>query len=80
MAGLGDLVPCTEGGWMVLAPKVCPQGHPLGPGQMLVGHQPCAGYCGSGHLTWTCNECGAVIYHPPTGAGCRLLDGAAFKR
>jgi hypothetical protein len=65
---------------MVVPPKLCPNGHQLGPGKMLVGHQPCAGYCGSGHTTWSRNECGESIYHPPTAAGCRLLDATAFKR
>lgn len=80
MASLGDLVPCTTGGWMVIPPKFCPRGHQLGPNRMLVGHQPCAGLCGRGHMTWECMACYTTTYWPPLGAGCRLLDAAAFKR
>lgn len=80
MHTFGDLVRCTEGGWMVLPPQHCPQGHQLGAGTTLVGHQPCAGSCHGGHTTWECLACGAITYAPATGAGCRLLDAAAFRR
>lgn len=80
MASLGQLVPCTEGGWMPYPPQRCPHGHPLGPGKMLVGYQPCAGHCRGGHTTWQCLRCDAVVFWPGVGAGCRLLDAAAFKR
>lgn len=75
----GDLVPCTEGGFMVLPPQHCPREHPLGPNEVLVGHQPCAGSCHGGHI-WECLQCGSVTYSPGVGAGCRLLDAAAFIR
>lgn len=65
---------------MVLAPQRCPRGHQLGPNRMLVGHQPCAGNCHGGHITWACLQCDAVMYSPGLGAGCRLLDGAAYRR
>jgi hypothetical protein len=77
---VGSLVPCTKGGWMILPPQHCPNGHSLGPGRVLVGHQPCAGGCHGGHTTWECLSCNAITYAPGVGAGCRLLDAAAFKR
>jgi hypothetical protein len=49
MPTFGNLVPCTDGGWMILPPQHCPRGHRLGPGAVLVGHQPCAGSCHVGH-------------------------------
>jgi hypothetical protein len=80
MPGVGDLVPCTNGGWMILPPQRCQRGHRLGPHRMLIGHMPCAGDCHGGHTTWECLQCYSVTFAPPVGAGCRLLDGAAFKR
>ncbi|MGO9351066.1 MAG: hypothetical protein ACLP3C_09685, partial [Mycobacterium sp.] len=80
MPSFGNLVPCTEGGWMILPPQRCPNGHRLGPNLVLVGHQPCAGNCHGGHTTWECLSCNAITYAPGVGAGCRLLDAAAFKR
>jgi hypothetical protein len=75
MPHFDDLVPCTEGGWMILPPRHCPNGHRLGPGAVLVGHQPCAaGSCHGGHTTWQCLTCQVITYAPATGAGCRLLD------
>lgn len=75
MANVGTLVPCTAGGWMLLAPTRCPAGHPLSRGRFLVGHQPCG--CPGGHTTWTCLECDAVSYAPTVTPDCRLLAGAA---
>jgi hypothetical protein len=46
---------------------------------MLVGHQPCS-TCRGGHTTWTCLDCGGVVYGPPLSAGCRILVGAAAVR
>jgi hypothetical protein len=80
MPSFGSLVPCTDGGWMVLPPRHCPNGHRLAPNRMLVGHQPCAGTCRGGHMTWRCRRCDAAIYALGVGAGCRLLDASAFKR
>lgn len=37
-----------------LAPKLCPNGHPLGPGTVLVGSRGA-----TGSRTWTCQRCGA---------------------
>jgi hypothetical protein len=45
---------------------------------VLVGHQPCS--CFGGHTTWTCLECGDVVYAPPVTAVCRVLAGAAAVR
>jgi len=36
---IGDLVQTTAGKWITHRPTRCPNGHPLGPNQVLVGHQ-----------------------------------------
>jgi RNase P subunit RPR2 len=46
--------------------------------RVLVDHQPCS-YRG-GHTSWTCRECGAVVYAPAIGADYRVLHGAAAVR
>jgi hypothetical protein len=79
MSAVGELVRCTDGSWMTRSPQSCPHGHLFRPGAMLVGHQPC-GTCRGGHTTWTCLECGGVVYGPPLTAGCRILVGAAAVR
>jgi hypothetical protein len=61
---VGELVRCTDGSWMTRPPQSCPHGHLLRPGAMLVGHQPCS-TCRGGHTTWTCLDCGGVVYGPP---------------
>ena len=40
---LGDLVQTTTGRWITHLPTHCPNGHTLGPNQVLVGHQACLG-------------------------------------
>lgn len=77
MNAVGEQVPSTEGGWIVRPPTRCPAGHDIGPGRVLVGHQPCS--CRGGHTTWTC-ECGGTVYGPPVGEACRILAGAADVR
>src|SRR5262245_4932723 len=65
----GAAYPCTvygelvrKGGkWMTDAPRSCPNGHPLGPGQVLVGHVACLGHGGGGHTTWHCRTCDATV-------------------
>ena len=79
MPAVGELVRCTDGSWMTRPPHSCPRGHLLRPGAMLVGHQPCS-TCRGGHTTWTCLDCGGVVYGPPLTAGCRFLVGAAAVR
>jgi hypothetical protein len=51
---LGELVQTTAAKWIIHPPTRCPNGHRLGPGQVLVGHQACLGH-GGGHTTWTCH-------------------------
>jgi len=34
---LGDLAQTTAGTWIAHPPTRCPNGHPLGPGEVLVG-------------------------------------------
>ena len=45
-------------------PSHCPDGHRLGPGEVLVGHQACLGH-GGGHTSWTCRVCDQTVYGPP---------------
>jgi hypothetical protein len=56
---LGDLVQTTDGRWMTRGPERCPNGHSLGPGQVLVGHVACLGHGGGGHTSWHCRTCDA---------------------
>jgi hypothetical protein len=44
----GQLVRATDGRWMTKPPSRCPNGHSLGPNQVLVGHVACLGH-GGGH-------------------------------
>ena len=39
----GQLVRAVDGKWMTKPPSRCPNGHPLGPNQVLVGHVACLG-------------------------------------
>jgi hypothetical protein len=50
-------------GIVELAPKRCPNGHPLGAQQVLVGSQPCL-CAGIPHRTWQCVTCAAVLVWP----------------
>lgn len=57
-----------------LTPEQCPNGHPLGPGKVLIGWQPCS--CASkdkggpgGHRTIVCVTCGVTLYRPPHDRG-----------
>lgn len=68
------LVRSTDGVWMVLAPTHCSNGHPLGGNKVLVGHMACLPH--RGHTTWACRVCDAVVYVPPLGEGCALLNRA----
>ena len=73
MPEIGQLVPCTTGGWMTYPPQRCPNNHPLGPGQVTVGHLGCS--CPGGHITWACAVCDQTLYAPPLSAHCRILNG-----
>jgi hypothetical protein len=42
MAEIGGLVRSTSGAWFTRPPSRCSNGHRLGAGWVLVGHQPCA--------------------------------------
>jgi hypothetical protein len=49
-----------------VAPEHCPNGHPLGPGTVVVGWHPCQCVEGhSGHRTYWCRTCGVTSYVPP---------------
>jgi hypothetical protein len=81
-AGVGDLV-MVRGKWTTLAPTHCPQGHPLGPKQVLVGHVACQGHGGGGHTLWHCRACpdGELpVYGPPLAKHCTVLEGPATVR
>ena len=47
---LGELVQTPDGKWMTRPPTRCPNGHLLGPNQVLVGHVACLGHGGGGHV------------------------------
>src|SRR6516165_7510927 len=55
---------------MTKPPSRCPNGHALGPNQVLVGHVACLGHGGGGHTTWHCRTCEAVVYGPPLNDHC----------
>jgi hypothetical protein len=73
---LGELVQTTAGKWITHPPSQCPNGHNLGPGEVLVGHQACLGH-GGGHTTWTCRRCDETLYGPPLNTHCTTLAGPA---
>ena len=60
--------------------RQCPNGHPLGANQVLVGHVACLGHGGGGHTSWHCRTCDAVIYGPPLNTHCTALEGPAAVR
>ena len=76
---LGELIQTTVGKWITQPPSRCPNGHPLGPNQVLVGHVACLGH-GGGHTTWTCRTCDQTVYGPPLNTHCTTLDGPAAVR
>jgi hypothetical protein len=76
---LGDLVQTTDGKWMTRPPSRCPNDHPLGANQVLVGHQACLGH-GGGHTTWTCRAWDQTVFGPPLNIHCTALDGPATVR
>ena len=76
---LGELVQTTAGKWITHPPTRCPNGHTLGAGAVLVGHQACLGH-GGGHTTWTCRTCDQTVYGPPLNTHCTTLDGPATVR
>jgi hypothetical protein len=49
----GELVQTAAGKWITHPPSRCPNGRPLGPGEVLVGRQACLGH-GGGRTTWRC--------------------------
>ena len=75
---LGELVQTTAGKWITHPPTRCPNGHPLGPGQVLVGHVACLGH-GGGHTTWTAAPA-TPVYGPPLNTHCTALEGPAAVR
>src|SRR4029077_1824065 len=77
MPTVGDWVRSTTKRW-ITQPTRCPNGHPLGPNQVLVGQQACLGH-GGGHTTWTCRTCDQTVYGPPN-THCTALEGPAQVR
>lgn len=76
MPAVGELVQTTNGKW-IIPPARCPNGHGLGPGSVLVGHQACLGHVSmtvtaGGHTTWTCRTCDATV-------GCHRLQRLAVN-
>lgn len=60
------------------APKLCPNGHRLGPNRVVVGWMPCS--CETavtssgahGHRLYACSSCGAEVLIPPHTAPVRV--------
>jgi hypothetical protein len=75
----GELVRTTSGQWITKPPARCPNGHSLGPNQVLVGHVACLGD-GGGHTTWTCRVCDQTVFGPPLNTHCATLEGPATVR
>jgi hypothetical protein len=80
MPTVGELVQTTAGKWITHPPTRCPNGHVLGPNQVLVGHVVCLGHGGGGHTSWHCRTCDAVVYGPPMNTHCAALEGPAAVR
>jgi hypothetical protein len=76
----GQLVLAVDGTWMTKPPSRCPNGHTLGPNQVVVGHVVCLGHGGGGHTSWHCRTCDAVVYGPPMAKHCTALEGPAAVR
>src|SRR5262245_17658648 len=76
----GELVQTTAGTWITKPWNRCPNGHLLGPNQVLVGHVACLGHDGGGHTSWHCRTCDAVVYGPPPNTHCTALEGPAAVR
>jgi hypothetical protein len=66
--------------WDLAWPGRCPNGHPLGANQVLVGHVACLGHGGGGHTSWHCRTCDAVVYGPALNTHCTALEGPAAVR
>jgi hypothetical protein len=75
MVRVGDLVRTVDGKWITKPPSRCGHGHPLGPGQVLVGHIACMGHGGGGHTTWACRACDDTVYGPPLNTHCKVHTG-----
>ncbi|MFC8182380.1 hypothetical protein ACFULT_26210 [Rhodococcus sp. NPDC057297] len=60
--------------WIELAPNTCTEGHPLTPGNVLVGSYVCNGPCGH-HRTHRCRHCDDVTYTPALTRECTRNDG-----
>lgn len=76
----GDSVRTASGKWTTHSLITCPNGHSLGPNQILVGHVACLGHGGGGHASWHCRACDAVVYGPPLNKHCAALKGPASVR
>jgi hypothetical protein len=76
---LGSWCKQQPGSGLPHPPARCPNGHPLGPNQVLVGHVACLGH-GGGHTSWHCRACDAVVFGPPLNTHCTTLEGPATVR
>ena len=75
---VGDLI-YVRGKWITEPPTHCPNGHRLGPKQVLVGPTACRGH-GGGHITSTCRTCDGTVYGLPLGGHCTVVRGPADVR
>lgn len=65
-------------GWIEEAPALCPNGHELVAGRVLVGSHVCSCEVHH-HRTHRCRVCDAIVYTPERGPGCEdsSFDGRA---
>lgn len=71
----------VDRGWAETPPGRCPNGHTLGPRQVLVGSYVCSCEVHH-HRTHRCRTCDSVTYTPPLGPDCQdsSFDGRATER
>ncbi|MFC4124960.1 hypothetical protein [Nocardia rhizosphaerae] len=75
----GRLYQVRGGSWAEPVPIRCPNGHRLGPHQVLVGSLACPAIARH-HRTHACLQCDAVIYWPPVTEACDHTRGNWIMR
>jgi hypothetical protein len=76
---LGELVQTTAGKWITHPPARCPNGHPLGPHQALVGNEACLGDGWGAHHLDLPHMRGDTV-RAPLNTHCTALDGPVTVR
>ena len=68
-----------RGQWITQPPTRCPNGHPLGPNQVLVGPSSLPRPRRRAHHM-DCRTCDETVYGPPLNTHSSALDGPATVR